>query len=80
MFLKYIGQTKDFKYKGFDFSNGPADVPDEIAKDILKWSPNSFEVVQTVVDVVEPESEPEVEPEPSKPAAKPAVKPAAKAK
>lgn len=52
MYLKYLGKTPNFEYKGFDFSEGPAEVPDELGKKFLAESPQSFLQVVPVVPAV----------------------------
>lgn len=54
MFLKYLGKTENFEYKGFDFSKGPAEVPDEIGKKFLEESPRSFLQVVPAASVKAP--------------------------
>lgn len=54
MFLKYLGKTPNFEYKGYDFSKGPAEVPDGIGKKFLEESPQSFLQVVPAASVVVP--------------------------
>ena len=46
MFLKYCGNTKDFKIGKIDFSKGPAEVPDAAGKKLLKENPCTFVQVE----------------------------------
>ena len=51
MFLKYLGKTPNFVYKGVDFSKGPAEVDDAIGKLWRAESPKSFMQVVPVEPV-----------------------------
>ena len=65
MFLRYNGKTPNFKYKGADFSEGPAEVDNATGKKWLKESPMSFTEV-----VKEKPAEPAKPAKPAKPAEK----------
>jgi len=91
MFLKYLGKTPNFKYKGADFSTGPAEVDDDLGKQMIAENPRTFAEVPVIKPItadalveqevsVEASIEREVAiPKPMLSAGKPAAKPTLKA-
>jgi hypothetical protein len=58
MFIRYKGLTPKFNYKGVDFSKGPAEVEDNLGKDMIAESPGCFCEVIKAAPVAKPVAKP----------------------